>query len=572
MASLRLGTEKKLAEFFSVTAQGERDAENARIALSENREFDPYAAFKALDRFNNGYLNYLDIKSFLEKNRIFASTQEVDLLIKQYDSDSDSRLILSDFQQLTCPSTSVAIRDLAISRSGPLRLSLDVEFLLSRLLEKEISLQRRLETIRKELEASPDFSIFKAFETIDYPPTSFVTRNKIFDFLRKNLVSAFNDDIDGILRRLDIDGDERLSYGEFSDAIKCASPSIVVHSPARESQTVRHSSPLRRSPSPNRTADREFRTSGYLDSSRSLTKSSFLETSGLKSPRRSPTRSQFLSSSNGFNKSLETSGLKSPRRSGNLEKSLSRSPTRSQLLSSSNGFNKTARSQPEESEIVNVFIKQIGLDRDLEASRRDLALCSDFTLIDAFNIFDINNYGFVTQVEFEEGLRSLGILPIKDEVSLLFKHFALVDRRLTFSDFCKIVTTKDLEYSRLINGRIPQNLPRYERRRTFRLNTEGLFVKVMKLLLENESVAESLRQQLERRPYFSISEAFQCVDKDRNGFITFDEFQVLLGDYGIYVTRKDVENLMERYDKDRDGRVSYSEFLNEVTPKSPRRY
>jgi len=49
-------------------------------------------------------------------------------------------------------------------------------------------------------------------------------------------------------------------------------------------------------------------------------------------------------------------------------------------------------------------------------------------------------------------------------------------------------------------------------------------------------------------------------------------FKFLLQDYGIYASRKDVENLMDRYDKDKDGRVSYSEFLNEVTPKSPRKY
>jgi len=55
------------------------------------------------------------------------------------------------------------------------------------------------------------------------------------------------------------------------------------------------------------------------------------------------------------------------------------------------------------------------------------------------------------------------------------------------------VTTKDLEYSRLINTRVPRNLSRYDRRGTFRLSTENLLAKVMKLHLENESVAESLR-------------------------------------------------------------------------------
>ena len=69
-----------------------------------------------------------------------------------------------------------------------------------------------------------------------------------------------------------------------------------------------------------------------------------------------------------------------------------------------------------------------------------------------------------------------------------------------------------------------------------------------------------------------MHEAFQAVDKDRNGYITFGEFQSLLELHGIFATIKDVESLMDRYDKDKDGRVSYSEFLDEVTPKSPSKY
>ncbi|CAG9334623.1 unnamed protein product [Blepharisma stoltei] len=520
--ALRVDTERRLAEFFSTAASGELEVENARIALSENRDFDPYSAFKVLDRFSNGYLNYIDIKTFLENNRIFVSSQEIDMLISQYDSDSDGRLVLSDFHQLTLPSTNLVIRDIALNRSGILRLSVDVEFLLVRLLDKEISLQRRLEAIRKDLELFPEFSIIKAFDTIDYPSSGFVTRDKIADFLRKNLISAFSDDIDAILRRFDVDSDERLSYSEFSDAVKATTLTSYTRSPIRESpsRSRRHSSPLRRSQSPTRSPNRS------IDSSR-------------------------------------------------FDASITRSPGRSQLLTSSNGFDRSLRSPsgiPEESEIVGVFRQQIDLDRDLESARRDLALCPDFTLIDAFNLFDLNNVGYVTQLEFEDTLRSLRVYPIKDEVSLLFKHYSYVERRLTFTDFCKIVTTKDLEYARLINNRIPQNLPRYERQRTFSLSTENLLSRVMKLNLENETVAESLRQKLERRPLFSKTDAFQSVDRDRNGYITFNEFENLLQDYGIYVSRKDVENLMERYDKDKDGRVSYSEFLNEVTPKSPRKY
>jgi len=40
-------------------------------------------------------------------------------------------------------------------------------------------------------------------------------------------------------------------------------------------------------------------------------------------------------------------------------------------------------------------------------------------------------------------------------------------------------------------------------------------------------------------------------------------------DHGIYVSNKDVLNLVERFDKNQDGKVTYSEFVSEITPKSP---
>jgi len=43
----------------------------------------------------------------------------------------------------------------------------------------------------------------------------------------------------------------------------------------------------------------------------------------------------------------------------------------------------------------------------------------------------------------------------------------------------------------------------------------------------------------------------------------------LLSDHGIYATSKEAIGLVEKFDKNQDGKVSYSEFVQEMTPKSP---
>lgn len=61
------------------------------------------------------------------------------------------------------------------------------------------------------------------------------------------------------------------------------------------------------------------------------------------------------------------------------------------------------------------------------------------------------------------------------------------------------------------------------------------------------------------------------MDKNDNGFIAPAEFRCMLEDYGVYVSNKDIQVLLTRYDKNNDGRVSYSEFCNEILPKSPKK-
>ena len=80
-----------------------------------------------------------------------------------------------------------------------------------------------------------------------------------------------------------------------------------------------------------------------------------------------------------------------------------------------------------------------------------------------------------------------------------------------------------------------------------------------------------MRKRLFRRPVFNAYDAFAACDADKNGFITRDEFKSLLREYGFYSTDTELSWLIDRYDKNFDGKISYSEFMDEIMPKSPSR-
>lgn len=74
-----------------------------------------------------------------------------------------------------------------------------------------------------------------------------------------------------------------------------------------------------------------------------------------------------------------------------------------------------------------------------------------------------------------------------------------------------------------------------------------------------ESYSESLRQRLSKRPGFNVYDAFLSCDLNDDGAISKDELKRLIESRGFYVSEKEVNSLIEKIDKDKDGKINYSE-------------
>jgi len=143
------------------------------------------------------------------------------------------------------------------------------------------------------------------------------------------------------------------------------------------------------------------------------------------------------------------------------------------------------------------------------------------------------------------------------------------DGLLRYAEFCDILTPKQAEYSSILNDRIPSYLDSSKLHLIFSYETKRCIKNVLEMTLSNEILSEDLRQKIARRPFFNIYEAFKTLDKNDNGFIDISEFRELLVDHGVYASSKELMNLIKRYDKNQDGKVSYYDFVQELTPKSP---
>lgn len=52
------------------------------------------------------------------------------------------------------------------------------------------------------------------------------------------------------------------------------------------------------------------------------------------------------------------------------------------------------------------------------------------------------------------------------------------------------------------------------------------------------------------------------------GYLDADSFRVLLESDNVFVTEEELNGLVCRFDRNNDGKVSYAEFISELTPKT----
>ncbi|CAG9322701.1 unnamed protein product [Blepharisma stoltei] len=523
-------TEERLANILINIGEGDQDIEVVRQVLSEIRTFEPFSTFRSLDRFGNGFLTSTDLLEFLRRNNFRPTERESYLLIREWDSNSDGLLSYGDFQKWMLPSQNQNLAILASRRMGfhPNELSYEIEYALMRVLEREISYLRRVENFRQDLERMPDFNLLQCFQLVDDAKLSYLTIGSLERFLERNGYKPSREIMESIMRRIDKNGDSRVSYSEFVDSIMPSEPFSKIG--LCSSTYLSGKSNYSMSPSPYKS----FRSSISSDTK----KTTFAEPRSQSPPRK----------------------LKSA-----LKKDSS--------LSTRSSMSRESTSDYDITELAKTFGEQITLDKELENMRQELALRADFTIADAFRMLESpTSKGHISELQLDSELRSLNVYSRQNELYLLFRHYDKdCDGKLTYSDLCDMLTPRQSEYSKLLNSRAPSGVKFSRRKCALSIETQELLARVFKKIFDIENASEIIRQRIANNPSVNIHSLFLKLDKTHNGSISIDGFRKMLHENGIYPTEKDLMALLSRYDKDKDGKVSYREFVQEIEPKSPPR-
>lgn len=129
------------------------------------------------------------------------------------------------FLQIMLPCDDMYLRSVATQRPNYKvgrydRLPATVERELTNLLEREVGYHTRVERLKHELHLRYDWTNRAAFETIDSFRDHALNINNIKSFLRLNGFYATEAELTAIIRRLDVDADQKITYEEFIEAFR----------------------------------------------------------------------------------------------------------------------------------------------------------------------------------------------------------------------------------------------------------------------------------------------------------------------------------------------------------------
>lgn len=136
------------------------------------------------------------------------------------------------------------------------------------------------------------------------------------------------------------------------------------------------------------------------------------------------------------------------------------------------------------------------MEKRLERIKIDLTLRTDFNLIDAFRVFDLDGKGWVTIAEVKDGLALFNIYANIDDLKLYFCRYDKdEDGKLRYSEFCDSFLPTDAFHASLLAKKAPLHMyhMQLERDKIFYPETRELFILCWNIHLQNESEAEKIR-------------------------------------------------------------------------------
>lgn len=491
-------SQRVLSELLMRIIESENKIEILRKCLCENIDFSPQLLFKSLSKVYPDAILPKDLKEFLYENSIEASDQEVYLLVRQYSSMQNGRLTNEDFFHFVVTSTDDSLGQLVMQRYHIREIRPGVKYSFLSLLKEEVKLQREEEELKVKLFQNSEFSLWKAFETLNRAGKGYVCESDVLEFLKKFGRFATADDFDALMRRIDIEDDFVISYNEFLEAM--IPLTVPKHSNKPEKEEIEVEKP------------EKVVISEPIDSE-------------------GPVMAEDLEKSPRFRESAEFS-----------------KPEEFETPEKPQGAEKKPNFLQQVSEIITL---QLDDERMLEYTRQNLVMQENFSISQLFALIDLEGNSQISPYDFQVFLDSINLQVPKNVLVSIFKKFC-ESENLTFSpiEILKIFTPQDPEYKDFVKEQSDDPLLQA---------TIEKVRDVLEVLLLAEEKIQGYQEVIAGVSDEEIKEVFAFIDADDDGEISSEDLRSFFKKQGRNISEKDRKRIIEKYTQNQSS-IFFNEF------------
>ena len=224
-------------------------------------------------------------------------------------------------------------------------------------------------------------------------------------------------------------------------------------------------------------------------------------------------------------------------------------------------------------DLLNDYINQ---DTIIQNILEKLAACPDFNLINLFQNFlndDYLNRRIVTANDIFKTLTSMCLNINPKDIKYIYIKFNKdlnqeQDSGFTYSEFCNMMSPKKYHLSKLLDKR--------ENKRYFmgfNFKTKRLIYSAFKQFIDSEKSNEKYRKELIGNDhniykiYVCMENLFNSLKKNYNNGLDQEDVCNFMETNGRKLCQYEIDLLMEKFDKNKDGLIDFDEFFSEISPK-----
>ena len=578
---------QKVLEYIVNMTQNVLKSESIKEQLNQHERCEPYAIFSRIDREDKGFLIKEDFIRFLNENNVHIDTHRktIDLFIEYYDRNFDEKLDFTEFLNFILNKEQNLSRSISSQRetykiASDEYLEKDLENLIVKALMidfylfeysdmKKIEIFLNLDKNINENEKyknnnNNDTKLIDLFIKMDYDKDGLISCEDLYDFISKRKIKICQNELQNFIGLFDEDMDGFLDWNEFLFMILPSSSSFEYDLNSLQKQEEIYNQFYYRKNDIlkidnnilNDNINYKINNENMLNNYNKNNIDKF-EKINIINSKKDINGNQFY-----FDYKNDIYNCSNKNINNNIKDNYCHNKID---LKNNNNYkvynNQKYIDNNQFGKLCQILYQIIDSEKNIEYLKNQLFSDNNFNLNKLFNYFDKYQNGYISLVDFQEGLETFNIN--NKNCLLLFSNFDTSNNgRLTKENFISIFLPLNLSECIENNKNILVAQEEMDNFTSFEIYTKENISQLLNCLIEHFTYLNEISKYYEDK-IIDVEYIFSILDNNNKGYIEEEEFQNIFkyGDNGRCVDFEDLLLIMEKIDSNKDGKITCQDFI-----------